>query len=92
MGQQPPGDDGEAGAEVGQCELRQQRGGAAADFAQIAPHADGSVKSGVDDGAAVKAMRGEWSCGLALRAVGGAVLVGIFELGEVLLHGAAEWV
>ena len=91
-GHEPPGDEREAGAEVRQCELREQGNGKAAGFTQIAAHADRSVKSGVDDGADVEAVRGEWIFGLTLRAAGGAMLVRTVELGEVLLHRTGEWV
>src|SRR5665213_707798 len=89
---EPPGDEREAGAEVRQCELREQGNGAAAGFTQITAHADRSVKSSVDDGAGVEAVRGEWIFGLTLRAAGGTMLVRIVELGEVLLHRTGEWV
>ena len=85
-------DDRDAGAEVRQRELRQQGNGAAAGLTQVAAHADQSVEGGVDDGADVEAVRGERMFGLTLRTVGGAMLVRVVELFQVLLHRAGEWV
>ena len=92
MNHEPPGDDREAGTKVRQRELREQGNCTAAGLAQIAPHADHSVKGGVDDRARVKAVRGEWNRGRALWAAGGTVLVWIAELFEVLLHRTGELV
>src|SRR5450756_1605306 len=81
-----------AGTQVGQRELGQQGHGAAATLAEVASHADQAVEGGGDDRAGVEAVRGEWTFGLALRTVCGAMLVRIGELFQVLLHRASEWV
>ena len=47
---------------------------------------------GTDDRAGIEAVSGEWLFGLALRAVGGAMMIGAGELFEVLLHRAGEWI
>ena len=90
---QKQGDDADAGAQVGQGELRQQGDGALASLAQVAAYADRSVEGGgFEDGAGVESMSQEPVLGLALRAVVGAIPVCIGELFQVLLHGALEWV
>ena len=81
----------DAGAQVGQGELGQQGNGALTDFTQVAAHADGVVEGGVDERAGVEAVRDERIFGLALRTVGGAMLIEVGELIEVLLHRAGEW-
>ena len=81
-----------AGAQVGQGELGQQRDGAPAGLAQVAAHADDAVEGGVDERAGVEAVRGEWMFGLALRAVAGAIAIGVSQLLGILLHRAGEWV
>jgi len=85
-------DHGDAEAQPGQGELRQQGDGAFTDAAQVAAHADHAVKGKVHERAAVEAMTGQRLFGLALRAVARAVTVGIGDLFGVLCDGAGEWV
>jgi hypothetical protein len=91
-GEQPQRNHGDAEAQIGQGEVRQQGDGATAEFAQIAAHADQSVEAGIDEGAGVEAVRGERLPGLALRATSGAMPIGVGELLQVVLDGAGEWV
>src|SRR5207244_9773920 len=84
-------DHRDAGAQVGQGELRQQRDRAPASLAKVAAHPDQAVEGGVDERARVEAMSGERVFGLALRTVGGAMAIRIGGLFEVLLHRTGEW-
>ena len=79
-------------AQVRQDELGQQRDGALTGLAQVAAHADDAVEGGVDKRAGVEAMRRQGMFGLALRAVGGAMAIGVSQLLDVLLERAGEWV
>jgi len=83
-------DHGNAEAEVGQDELWQQGHGAPTGPAQIPAHADHAVKRRVHERALVEAVRRERLPGLALRAAGRPIAVGIDERGSILLEGADE--
>jgi hypothetical protein len=82
----------QTGAHIRQDELRQQGDTALTGLAQVATHADNAVKSRVDECACVEAVRGKWMFGLALRAVIGAMRIGISQLLVILLHRTGEWV
>ena len=69
------GNHGDAGTQVRQGEIRQQRDGAAASGAEVAADADESIEGGVYDGARVEAVGFERVFGMALRAASGAMLV-----------------
>ena len=79
-------------AQVRQDELGQQRHRALAGLAQVAPHTDDAIKDSVDERACVKAVRCEGTLGLALRAVAGAMRIGVSKLLGILLDRADEWV
>ena len=83
-------DHRQTAAQVGQDELGQQGDGALAGLAQVAAHADDAVEGRVDERARVEAMRGEWMFGMALRAVAGAITIGVSQLLGILLHRAGE--
>ena len=85
-------DHGDAEAEPGQGELRQQRNRAFTGAAQVAAHADDSVEGGIHECAAVESMAGQRVLGLALRAVVRAVSIRIGDFFGVALDGAGEWV
>ena len=91
-GEEKQGDDGDAGPQVGQGELRQQRDGTAASLAEVAAYTDRAVERGVDEGAGVEAVRDEPAFGPALRALGGAMEIRIGQLLDVGLHRTQEWV
>ena len=82
----------QAGAQVGQDELRQQGHGALAGLAQVAAHADDAIEGSVDERACVEAVGYEWTLGLALRALRRAMTIGVSKLLGVLLDRASEWV
>ena len=79
-------DHRQTAAQVGQDELGQQGHGTLAGLAQVAAHTDDAIKGRVDECARVEAMRCEWMFGLALRAVAGAITIGVSQLLGVLLH------
>ena len=83
-------DHRDAGTQVWQRELGQQRDGAAASFTEVAPHRNRAVEGGVDDRAGVKAVGGECIFGQALRTMRGAIKIGVGELFQVLRHRASE--
>jgi hypothetical protein len=91
-GGQAAGDDADTEAQIRQRELRQQRDRALAGFAEISPDSDGTIEVGIDQGARVKTVRGQWMFGLALRALFRTREVGVGKLFAVLLHGTGEWV
>ena len=88
--EKPQCDHGNAGAQIGQGEFRQQRNGSAAGLAEIAADTDGAVEIGVDDGAGVEAVRGQRIVGLALRTGGRAMPVRVGELIEILQRRSGE--
>ena len=85
-------DHRQARAQVGQDELGQQGHGAPTGLAQVPAHADDAVEGSVDKRACVEAVGREGLFGMALRAVIGAITIGVSQLLGVLLHRPGEWV
>jgi hypothetical protein len=59
---------------------------------RVAAHTDYAVKGGIDECAAIETVANQRLFGLALRAVVGAVAVGVGDLFDVLLDRPCEWV
>jgi len=83
-------DQGNAEAQVGQGELRQQGNGALAARAQVAAHAQDAFKADLHQGAAIEAVRAQRSLGLALGAVIGSMPIGISNLLGIFLDGTRK--
>ena len=85
-------DDRNTEAKIGQGELRQQRNRTLARAAQVAAHADRSVKPRIHQCAAVEAIRGQPMASLAPRTVVRPVTIWVGNLFGILLDGTCEGV
>ena len=83
-------DDRNTEAKIGQGELRQQRNRTLAGAAQVAAHADRSVKLRIHQRAAVEAMRSQPMPSQAPRTVVRSVTIWVGNLFGILLDGTRE--
>src|SRR5207244_9775767 len=79
-----------AEAEPGQSELRQQRDRALTGSAQVAAHANHTIKDGIHKHAAIETVAGQRLFSPALRAVVRAIAAGVGDIIGVLFGGAGE--